>query len=118
VDTHADFSLFELQYADIFFFFTAETLCYRDVLFRRRFVTGDVPLRRRFVTERFCMETFVEETFCAETFYMCAILSALAIKTLSDDIMLYWYELMIHSFFSFLKTLQTDKSVQIVALKN
>jgi hypothetical protein len=34
-------------------------------LFRRRFVTGDVPLRRRFVTETFCMDAqcFVW-TFC------------------------------------------------------
>jgi hypothetical protein len=51
VGTHADFSLFELQYADIF---TAETFCYEDVLFRRRFVPETFCYRRRFVTETFC----------------------------------------------------------------
>jgi hypothetical protein len=33
-------------------------------LLRRRFVTGDVSLRRRFVKETLCVETFCMETFC------------------------------------------------------
>ncbi len=57
-------------------------------MLRRRFVTGDVLLRRRFVTRRrfveetfcyvdvllrrrFVRRRFVEETFCKETFCMC-----------------------------------------------
>jgi hypothetical protein len=50
-----------LQYADII---STETLCCGDVFFGRRFVTGDVMLRRPFV-----WRSFVEETFC-----MCAFL--------------------------------------------
>jgi hypothetical protein len=68
VETHADFSLFEMQCAAIF---TAERFCYRDVLFRRRFVTGDVLLRRRFVTETFCMETFCRgDVLCGDVLYV------------------------------------------------
>jgi hypothetical protein len=68
VETHADFSLFEMQYAVIF---TAETFCYGDVLFRRRFVTGDVLLRRRSVTETFCMETFCRgDVLCGDVLYV------------------------------------------------
>jgi hypothetical protein len=69
VETHVDFSLFEMQYAVIF---TAETFCYGDVLLQETFCYGDVLLQRRFVWRR-----FVEETFCAETFCMCAVLTAL-----------------------------------------
>jgi hypothetical protein len=68
VETHADFPLFELHFADIF---TAETFCYGDVLFRRRFVTGDVPLRRRSVTETFCLETFCRgDVLCGDVLYV------------------------------------------------
>jgi hypothetical protein len=57
VNTHADFSLFEMQYADIF---TAETFCY-----------GDVLLWRRFVTETFCMETFCRgDVLCGDVLYV------------------------------------------------
>jgi hypothetical protein len=46
VNTHADFSLFEMQYAYIF---------YRgDVLLRRPFVPETFCYRRRSVTETFC----------------------------------------------------------------
>jgi hypothetical protein len=64
VETHADFPLYELHFADIF---TAETYCYGEVLFRRRFVTGDVLLRRRFVWRRFVEEKFC---MCADTFLL------------------------------------------------
>jgi hypothetical protein len=68
VETHADFLLFELHYADIF---TAETFCYGDVLFRRCFVTGDVLLRRRFVKETFRMETFFRgDVLCGDVLYV------------------------------------------------
>jgi hypothetical protein len=43
--------------------FNTETFCYGDVWFRRRCVTGDVVLRRRSVTERFCKETFCMSAF-------------------------------------------------------
>jgi hypothetical protein len=42
-------------YSDIF---NTETFCYGEVLFRRCYVTGYVMLRRRSVTETFCMETY------------------------------------------------------------
>jgi hypothetical protein len=35
-----------------------------DILLLRRFVTGDVSLRRRCVYRRFVWRRFVEETFC------------------------------------------------------
>jgi hypothetical protein len=68
VETHADFPLFELHFADIF---------YRgDVLLRRRFVSETFCYRRRSVTETFCYETFCMETFwrgdvlCGDVLYV------------------------------------------------
>jgi hypothetical protein len=48
-----------------------EPFCYLDVLFRRRFVTGDIMLRRRSVKETFCMETFCRgDVLCRHVLYV------------------------------------------------
>jgi hypothetical protein len=50
IETHVDFSHFELQYADII---STKTFCYRDFLFWICFVTGDFLLRKHSVMEPF-----------------------------------------------------------------
>jgi hypothetical protein len=45
-----------------------ETFCDRDVLFRRRCVTGDVLLRRRLVWRRFVEKSF--RVSCGDVLYV------------------------------------------------
>jgi hypothetical protein len=47
-------------------FFLIGYVCYGDILFRRRFVTGDVMLWRRSVTETFCRG----DVLCGDVLYV------------------------------------------------
>jgi hypothetical protein len=51
--------------------FVTETFWSGDVLLQETFCYGDVLLRRRFVTETFCMETFCRgDVLCGDVLYV------------------------------------------------